>query len=244
MTAGSGFAELHPTTRRRLLARALRSVGQGVLVVDFALYLHALGWNGAAIGALLSGTGLFGAALSLVIGTTSDRLRRKPFLLVYESIAVLGSLVALLTSRSLPLAAVSILNGFGRGASGAAGPYSPAEQAWLAEEVDPWRRGWVFSLNTALGFFGMGLGALAAMLPGYLGAPFAGALAYRPMFALVTLASLANLALLGEPGRIIAAGRQQPIQEMPGARKKPAAAKTASWASSCSLTPSTASPSA
>ena len=65
MTAGSGFAELHPTTRRLLLARALHSVGQGVLVVDSALNLHALGWHGATIGALLSGTGLFGVPLSL-----------------------------------------------------------------------------------------------------------------------------------------------------------------------------------
>jgi hypothetical protein len=34
-----GFEDLHPTTRRLLVARALRSIGQGVLVADFALYL-------------------------------------------------------------------------------------------------------------------------------------------------------------------------------------------------------------
>ena len=52
MTA-SGFRGLHPTTRRLLLTRALRSIGQGALVVDFALYLQALGWCSVAIGGIL-----------------------------------------------------------------------------------------------------------------------------------------------------------------------------------------------
>lgn len=191
------FKDLHPTTRRLLLARAWRSVGQGALIVDFALYLHALHWSGAAIGLLLSGAGFLGAALSIAIGVTSDRLRRKPFLLIYEGIALLGGVVALLTARPVPLATAAILNGFGRGANGAAGPFSPAEQAWLAEEVEPRRRGWVYSLNTALGFFGMGLGALFAILPAFWSGWLKGALAYRPMFALVIVASVANLVLLG-----------------------------------------------
>jgi MFS family permease len=75
---GTRFADLHPTTLRLLLARTLRSVGQGALVVDFALYLNALHWSAAAIGLVLSGGGLFGAALSLLVGSASDRLRRKP----------------------------------------------------------------------------------------------------------------------------------------------------------------------
>jgi len=50
----AGLEELHPTTRRLLLMRTLRSVGQGVLVVDFALYLHALQWSGVAIGLVLT----------------------------------------------------------------------------------------------------------------------------------------------------------------------------------------------
>jgi MFS family permease len=191
------FFDLHPTTRRLLLARGLRSIGQGMLVVDWALYLSALGWSGVAIGALLSGTGLFGAALSLLVGLSSDRLRRKPFLLVYEGVALLSSLAALLTAQPAILVSAAIASGFGRGANGAAGPFSPAEQAWLAEEVAPQRRGRVYSLNTAMGFFGMGLGALAAILPSVWGGRLIGALAYRPLFALVGLTAIANLALLG-----------------------------------------------
>jgi MFS family permease len=191
-----GFGHLHSTTRRLLLARALRSVGQGALVVDFALYLSALGWSGIAIGALLSVSGLFGAALSLLVGTVSDRLRRKPFLLVYEGIALLAGIAALLTAQPLILSAAAIVGGFGRGANGSAGPFSPAEQAWLAEEVAPQRRGMVYSLNTALGFFGMGLGAFSAIAPSLLMGWLGSTLAYRPLFGLVVLASMGNLWLL------------------------------------------------
>lgn len=196
MKGFSGIRELHPTTKQLLSARALRSVGQGTLVVDFALYLHALQWSAVAIGLLLSASGVFGAALSLLVGTSSDRLRRKPFLLVYEGIALLASIVALLTSQSAILAAAAILGGYGRGANGAAGPFSPAEQAWLAEEVAPQRRGRVYSLNTALGFFGMGLGALIAIAPALWTVLLPGALAYRPLFIVVALSAIANLVLL------------------------------------------------
>jgi len=49
-----GMRDLHLTTHRLLMARALSSLGQGALVLDFALYLHALQWSGLAIGLLLS----------------------------------------------------------------------------------------------------------------------------------------------------------------------------------------------
>ncbi len=127
--------DLHPTTKRLVLARAVRSVGQGALVVDLALYLHALGWNGFHIGLVLSAAGLFGAVLSLGVGIASDRMHRRPFILVYESIVFVCSIAALLSSQSIVLSIVIIAAGFGRGANGAAGPFSPVEQAWLAEEV-------------------------------------------------------------------------------------------------------------
>jgi len=192
------FRNLHPTTRLLLLARTLRSIGQGALVVDFALYLHALHWSGFAIGLVLSGSGLFGAGLSLLVGLSSDRLGRKPFLLSYEIVSLLCGMAALLTAQPLILATAAIAGGFGRGAMGAAGPFSPVEQAWLAEEVAPERRGWVFSLNTGMGFWGMGLGALIAILPSLWGSWLGDVLAYRPLFGLVGLTAAANLILIGQ----------------------------------------------
>ena len=196
--------DLHPTTKRLVLARALRSLGQGALVVDLALYLHALGWSGFHIGLVLSMAGLFGASLSLVVGVTSDRLHRRPFLLVYECVVFVCSILALFTAQVTVLTIVIIAAGFGRGANGAAGPFSPAEQAWLAEEVPAVRRGWVYSLNTAFGFFGMGIGASLAMLPSFFttllekgnSSLLVQPIAYRPLFLIVTAATVANLFLI------------------------------------------------
>lgn len=211
------FRDLHPTTKRLLLARGFRSVGQGALVVDLALYLHALGWSGFAIGLVLSAAGLFGATLSLVVGISSDRLRRRPFLLWYEGIVLLCSVAAFVTSGTIILSAAIILAGFGRGANGAAGPFSPVEQAWLAEEVLPERRGRVYSLNTAFGFFGMGLGSFLAILPSFglilFGNPTHDPLhplAYRPLFVLVGLATIANFMLLWGAQERYSAARRTP----------------------------------
>jgi MFS family permease len=190
------WSELHPTTRRLLLTRAVRSLAQGALAADFALYLLALHWSGVQIGLVLTGGGLFGAGLSLLVGYTSDRLRRKPLVMIYQVIAFAAGLLALVSSQPGLLIAGAVLGGLGRGANGAAGPFSPAEQAWLAEVVDPKRRARVFSLNTAIGFMGMGVGSLLAILPAFLGGILPGALAYRPLFALWSLVALLGIWIL------------------------------------------------
>ncbi|HET7922735.1 MAG TPA: MFS transporter [Gammaproteobacteria bacterium] len=188
--------ELHPTTRRLLAARAVRSVAQGALVADLSLYLHALGWSGFSIGLTFTAGGLIAAALSIVIGVASDRHTRKTFLLGNELLTVLCGLAPLITGSTAALAAAVIVGGFGRGSNGSAGPFAPAEQAWLAEAVPATRRGWVYSLNTALGFFGMAAGALLAILPAFWVHRFGVRWAYSPIFVLVALGGALNLWLL------------------------------------------------
>lgn len=190
----SFFQDLHPTTRRLLAIRTLRSIGQGALVVDFALYLQALHWRGLLIGLVLSGSGLLAAVFSVLIGMSSDRFRRKPFLFCYEIVVLCCCIGALLSANPVLLTIAAVIGAFGRGANGAAGPFSPVEQAWLAEAVGTQERGWVFSVNAGMGFWGMALGALIGTLPwrGLLG----GALAFRPLFALVGLTAVANLFLI------------------------------------------------
>ncbi len=190
------FRDLHPTTRRLLMIRTLRSIGQGALVVDFTFYLHALNWSAVSIGLLLSAGSLFAALLTLIVGLTSDRIRRKPILIVYEIVTLVSGLALIISSQNWILVVAAVLGGFGRGANGAAGPFSPAEQAWLAEEIAPKERGQVYSLNSALGFFGMGLGAFFAIMPVVWASTLPGAMAYRPLFGLIAGAALAGLLIL------------------------------------------------
>ncbi len=211
-----------------IIARAFRSVGQGALVVGLALYLHALGWSGFRIGWILSAAGLFGALLSLGVGIASDRMKRKPFLLVYESMSLLCSVAALLSAQPFLLSLIIIIAGFGRGANGAAGPFSPVEQAWLAEEVQAQKRGIVFSINTAFGFFGMSLGALFAMSPALLNnwlfhrgvtTPVI-ALAYRPLFAIVAASTIVNIFLILKASERNSATRQLRIPKKDKAEQR------------------------
>ncbi|MGH7056946.1 MAG: MFS transporter, partial [Acetobacteraceae bacterium] len=90
----------------------------------------------------------------------------------------------------------AIVGSFGRGANGAAGPFSPVEQAWLSAGLRPSEYGSVYSFNAAVGFCGMAIGSGFAALPAVWHSALPGALAYRPLFVLVLIGSLAPLAML------------------------------------------------
>lgn len=171
-------------TRLLLATRFVRSIGQGALAVDFALYLRALGWSAVGISALLSAALMTGVVLTLFTGPLSDRGGRRRFLFAYEAAQALAGVVALVSAQPLLLCAAALVGGFGRGGNGGAGPFGPVEQAWLAQAVTPTRRGPVYSLNAALGFAGNGVGALLAVMPSSLHTIMPGTLAYRSLFLL------------------------------------------------------------
>ena len=189
-------APISSTARRILAARFWRSIAQGALVVDLALYLNDLHWSGTAIGGVLSGAGLAGSAFGLLIGFASDRFGRKQFLLFYEAVGCVCGVVAFLTSNTPLLAAAIVFGGFGRGANGAAGSFASAEDAWLAESVEPIERGYVFSVKSSIGFAGMALGALMAMLPTLWSNALGSAASHRPLFLIVVLGGIINLLIL------------------------------------------------
>lgn len=177
-------------TRLLLATRFVRSIGQGALAVDFALYLRVLGWSAVEISALLSAALVLGVALTLVAGPLSDRGGRRPFLLAYEAAQAVAGLATLLSAQPWILCMAALVGGFGRGGNGGAGPFGPVEQAWLAQAVAPARRGPVYSLNASLGFLGNAAGALLAATPSSLHAIIPGSLAYRPLFLLFGAGSI------------------------------------------------------
>lgn len=156
-----------PAPAKRLIAaRGARSIAQGALVVDFALYAGKLGWSATFLGVVFALAILFTAMVTAAVGPLSDRVGRKRFVLVYEAVTVLAAIIALVSRAPLPLAFAAIIGGFGRGANGSAGPFAPAEQSWLSGLIERRELSTVLSLNTATGFFGMGIGAVIAGLVG------------------------------------------------------------------------------
>ncbi|MCE5393074.1 MAG: MFS transporter [Acidithiobacillus sp.] len=194
------MVDLVQGAQRLLFARSARSIGQGALVVDFALYLHALHWQNVAIGALYTASLLLGGLVTLWVGPSSDHLGTKKFLLGYEVLQLLAASIALASSHAAALTLAAILGSFGRGANGAAGPFAPVEQAWLSRLVpqEDWPR--FFHRNTAMGLAGMGVGALLAALPGLLSGVVPELLSFRFLFLLVFLGAICTiLLLLGVP---------------------------------------------
>ena len=179
-----------------LAARATRSIGQGATVASFSLYLHALGFGGTAIGVILMAGLAFGALLTLIIGPLSDRVSRRRLLIGYELAAAAAALAAIVTPNEAVLIAAATLAGFGRGANGAAGPFSPVEQAWLAREVEGEARRRALSHNATLGFLGMGAGALLVAVPPLLGFGYHALESFRILFTLPLAGSFAALALI------------------------------------------------
>jgi MFS family permease len=190
------WRRLSPTARRLVAVRTLRSVGQGLLTVDFTLYLRALGLRAATIGALLAAEGLVGASLMLLLGVLSDRYGRRRFLLLYQGLTVAGTSLVVALPRPWTVATAAVALGLGRGANGAAGPFGPVEQAWLAHAVPAPERGRAFSLNNGAAFAGMGAGALLAAALPLLRPLLPSGRAYLVMFALVGAIAAVNAAQL------------------------------------------------
>ncbi|MGH8117798.1 MAG: MFS transporter, partial [Rhodanobacteraceae bacterium] len=176
--------------------RAARSVGQGAMVAAFTLYLHALGWTATAIGAVLMGALLVGTVLTIIIGPLSDHGGRRSFLLGYDFIQALAALAAMMTTAPWLLVTAAVIGAFGRGANGSAGAFSPVEQAWLAIELPIHRRGSVFSANSAVGFIGIGVGALLAALPAWWMGHAMSVADYRLLFVLPLVGSFAAVVLM------------------------------------------------
>jgi len=192
----SAWTQISPAARRIILARIARSIGQGALVATFTLYLHNLQWSAPQIGAVLSGGLLIGAALTLWIGPLSDRLGRRQFLLGYELVLVACAAVAFVSATPWLLVPAALLGSFGRGANGAAGPFGPLEQSWLAHGTPPALRAQIFSLNSTLGMLGMALGAVLGAAPHWLSVVMPVDWAYRSLFLLPLLGSAAGFLLL------------------------------------------------
>ena len=193
LSGGAGFTR---NVRLLLATRAARSFGQGVTVTSFSLYLHALGYSGAAIGTVLMAGLMFGAMLTAIVGPLSDRTSQKRLLLGYEVAASLAALAAMLSRNEVILIFAATIAGFGRGANGAAGPFAPVEQAWIARELDGAVRRRALSVNATLGFLGMGVGAATVAIPGLRAQGFANLDSYRLLFLVPLLGSLSAIGLL------------------------------------------------
>lgn len=195
-----------------LWARVAMSAGRSLGGVLVPIYLALEGFTGFDLAAYVLVVAALSAVMSLVIGSVSDQVGRRPFLIALPLVTALAGL-AFAVSRSYALLFVmGGLGSFGRGSgagAGAIGPYMPAESAFITENLPSEHR------NSAFGrvSFASSLGAMAGSLLALLvpSAHLHGAAAtaiFRDGFLAVAAASaLAGLIAIGlsEPRRGAAA---------------------------------------
>ena len=144
-------------------ARSARLFAYGSIALILVLYLDRLGFDGAAIGLILSLTLIGDTIVSLWLTTHADRLGRKRILVTGAILmAAAGAIFAVTDAYPLLLVAATI--GVISPSGNEVGPFLAVEQASLAETVESRRRTGVFAWYNLAGSIATAFGALVAGL--------------------------------------------------------------------------------
>jgi len=203
-------------------ARLAMSIGRALAGVVTALYLADRGLSALDIALVFMVVALASALLSTLSGLLSDRVGRKPFLVVFPLLTAGAGLVFAFGRPLALLVVFAALGSFGRGAgagAGAVGPYQAVESALATESVRAGRRNDVFGRLAFASSLGALAGGLLATLAhrhhGSLGSVIA---AYQPAFLAVAACSLlAGLLALGIKEPVTAAPNAAPVTATPKA---------------------------
>lgn len=179
-----------------MASRGVRAFAFSYLGVVFAIYLSQLGYSTVTIGLVISTASASGAVLTALWGFLSDRFGRKKILMLLAALTMVSNLIYVFFSHLVFILSAVIIANVGAGGSGGGGagggPFSPVEQALLAEKCTAENRNRIFSTNAFVGSLMGPLGALVSGLPQYLQEnwgwqPVA---SYKPLFALTILFSV------------------------------------------------------
>ncbi len=146
------------------MTRALRGFADGLVSVLLAGYLTRLGCAPLEVGAIVAGTLLGSAALTIAVGLTGQGIGRRR-VLVFAALLMLATGVGFAgLSAFWPLFLVAVV-GTLNPTAGDVSVFLPVEQAVLAETVHGADRTAVFAWYNVAGTLAGGLGALASGLP-------------------------------------------------------------------------------
>lgn len=150
--------------RKLLLTRAIRGLADGVVSIVLATYLTGLGWSPFEVGALITGTLLGSAALTLALGLLGYRLSRRHVLLGAAALMLLTGIGFAGLTDFWPLLIVAVA-GTMNPSSGDVSVFLPTEQAALAHTASGAARTMMFAWYNLAGSMAGALGALASGLP-------------------------------------------------------------------------------
>jgi len=150
--------------RRIVTARAVRGVADGFVSVLLAQYLTQLGFSPLQVGAIVTGTLLGSAALTLTSGLTAHRVALRTMLLGAALVMVATGIGFASVTTFWPLLVVAVL-GTLNPTAGDVSVFLPTEQALVASEVDAAARPRTFAHYNLAGTLAGAMGALVSGLP-------------------------------------------------------------------------------
>jgi len=181
---------------RVLAARGVRAFGDGFVALLLPIYLVERGFSALAIGAVVTGTLIGTALMTLWVGWIANRHSRRLLLLAASVLmAATGAGFAVITGfwPLLVIAFVGTMNP----TSGDASIFVPLEQTVLTQTIEPRRRTALFARYSVIGSCATALGVLAAALPDFamawIGCTRAAAM--QVMFALYAVLGLTTFLL-------------------------------------------------
>jgi MFS family permease len=203
-----------------LATRALRGLADGAVSVLLPGYLTAIGFSPIRVGAIVFGTLLGSAALTLWVGLATDRLGRRRVLLAACILMMATGAGFALTSSFWPLFVVAVVGTLNPSA-GDVSLFLPVEQAALAEAAEARDLTAMFAAYNVAGALAGAFGALASGVPAILAARHGWALAPALRSGFVAYSIVAMIAF-GVYRRLSPAieVERQPIKTAPLAKSR------------------------
>jgi MFS family permease len=149
-----------------LVGRAVRGAADGFVSVLLAQYLTNLGFSPVQVGALVAGTLVGSAVLTLSFGLTAHRTTLRTLLLAACGLMAATGLGFVAFTAFVPLLVVGIV-GTLNPSGGDVSVFLPTEQAYVADRVDGKARPHLFAVYNLAGAFAGAFGALASGLPSF-----------------------------------------------------------------------------
>ena len=215
------FPQSATADARLLLAtRALRGLADGAVSVLLPGYLTAIGFDPLRVGAIVFGTLLGSAALTLWVGLATDSLGRRRVLLAACVLMMATGIGFSITTSFWPLLVVAIVGTLNPSA-GDVSLFLPVEQAALAEAAEPRDLTAMFALYNVAGATAGAFGALASGVPAILAARNGWALApaLRSGFVAYTVIAMVAFFVYRRLSRRVEVERQ-PVKSTPLAKSR------------------------
>jgi MFS family permease len=153
--------------RRVVTGRAIRGFADGFVSVLLAQYLTGLGFSPVEVGAIVTGTLLGSAVLTLGFGLRSHRFTLRAMLLAATVVMALTGLGFATITAFWPLLVVAVVGTLNPSA-GDVSVFLPTEQAMVSARVDAPRRPWTFAIYNLGAIFAGAVGALLSGVPEWL----------------------------------------------------------------------------